>query len=356
MGNNEINETKTNEFEKLHKLKCLKLDGNQLKEIPYSAFSHQTELKTLNLAKNAINFFTAGAFINLKNLSELDMSFNKIEEIDQTIFNDISNTIEKLVLSGNSISSESLKLLLNDAKSLSDLQLTDMGLMSLTDNFIPKKVVILNLSGNHLTFLPVNALPSNLKDLDISRNHFRGLDEETVQRIEKVARLKLDHNPWSCDLCHIVPLLERANRSSAIHDIKCATPYSNRGRVLGTVQKKQLNWCSAPSFTSSDANFFLNSDDGRIGIIAAGASVILLFLTVLAILAALFYSKRHAANYYTHEDKRAPSEVDGIVDNSPLFGEDRELSFKFPLDLNEKKITIATIDEIKKDHALTNGT
>lgn len=356
LGNNAINKIKSNEFKLLEKLKCLKLDGNRLTEIPHSAFKHQLELKKLNLAKNSINRLNVSCFVNLKSLTSLNLSYNKFEYLDHKIFDDINNRLERLVLSGNRLSFETLKRILRNTRSLIDLQLADVGLTAFTYDFIPPRVITLNLAGNHLTFLPSTGLPVNLTDLDISRNHFRGLNEETVQRIENVQKLKLDNNPWSCDLCHIVPLLERINRSSAIHDIKCVTPYSQEGRILGTVQKKQLNWCSAPSFTSSDADLFLNGDDGRIGIIAAGASIVLLLLTVIAILAALCYSRRHAANYYTHEDKRAPNECDAIVDNSPLFGEDRELSFKFPLDINDKKISIATIDEIKKDHNLSNGT
>lgn len=356
LGDNLIDNINMDDFQLLIKLKCLKLDGNRLKTIPNSAFIKQTELKILNLSKNLLTHFNRNSFVNLFNLTVLNIGHNQLDSIDSNVFNDINNNLEKLILSGNRINYETLKSILKCTRSLINLQLGDVGLATLKYDFIPNNVMTLNLAGNHLTYLPITSLPYNLTDLDISRNHFRGLNDEIVQRILHLNRINLDNNPWSCDLCHIVPLLERVNISSVIHDIKCVTPYNQEGRILGTVQKKQLNWCSTPSFTSSDANLFLNDDDGRIGIIAAGASLILLLLTILAILGALCYNKRHAANYYTNEDKRVPNECDAIVDNSPLFGEDRELSFKFPLDMNDKKIAIATIDEIKKDHNLSNGT
>lgn len=346
------------ELQPLERLKCLKLDGNRLTDLPPSAFANQPGLRTLNLARNALTVLPEDSLTNLKNLSVLNLGYNKLQRVDGDAFADFSETLERLVLSGNRLLANVgvLKGILVRVSALVDLQLSDVGLTELSYELVPGTVVSLNLAGNHLTYVPVGALPANLSDLDVSRNHLRGLGEEVVQRLESIGRLKLDSNPWSCDLCHIVPMLERINRSQAMHDVKCATPYSQAGRVLGTVKRAQLNWCSAPSFTSGDANLFLDEDGGRIGIIAASASAILLALTVLAVLGALCYARRHAANYYTHEEKRAP-DSDAIVDHSPLFGEDRELSFKFPLEQGERKVAaIATIDEIKRDHALVNGT
>lgn len=357
LGDNEIETIASDEFESLNKLRGLKLDGNQINHVFEYAFGRQFALKKLSLARNDLTKLSKNVLYNLKNLTELDLGYNKIDSLEEGFLEYVEDGLEKLILSGNHFTAAALKILLVNLVSLVDLQLADVGITDLSNRFLPEDLNTLNLAGNHLSYLPVFALPGRLVELDLSGNRFRGLDEDAVRRIEGIKWLKLDNNPWSCDLCHIVSLLARVNRSSAIHDIKCATPYSSRGRVLGTVQREQLSWCGAPSFTSSDANFFLTGDEGKVGIIAASASVLLLFLTVAAVVAALCYSRRHAANYYTHEDKRAPGEAEAIVENqSPLFGEDRELSFKFPLDLSEKKISIATIDEIKKDHAISNGT
>jgi hypothetical protein len=128
------------------------------------------------------------------------------------------------------------------------------------------------------------------------------------------------------------------------------------GRKLGVVRMSELTWCTVPSQGSGDANFYLLGEDGQLGLIAAGTSVSLLLLTVVGILGVLLYSRRHAAKYYTHEDKLA-MDGDSIFDNhSPLFCDERELSFKFPLEGGERKLSVSTIDEIKKEHAITNGT
>lgn len=215
----------------------------------------------------------------------------------------------------------------------------------------------MDLSENYLSGLSGKALPDGLLYLDISKNMFRGIsNDDLLDKIEFINVTLLDRNPWSCDLCFIVPLMNRVNRSSSFQNIVCSHPYVVEGKKLDALDRNQLTWCSSMSYPTGDANFFSINDNSRIGILAAGMSVCLLFLILFAIIGLICYSKRHAAKYYTHEDKLAV-ENDFLPDNhSPLFCDDRELSFKFPLDnsLNEKKVSIATIDEMKKEHKITN--
>lgn len=239
---------------------------------------------------------------------------------------------------------------------LRELHLVHMNLATISHNLVPKSVVILSVSGNYISYIPLKSLPDNLIELDLSDNKFRGMDEDTVSRIEMVPRLKLEFNPWSCDLCHIVPLLNRVNKSVTFFNIRCLSPYSMEGEILGNVHRNDLSWCSGPNYSAGEPNYFLTGSEGRIGVIAAGGSVLLLVLVLVIVLAAFLYSRRHAAKYYTHEEKRVPESEAIFETNSPLFGEERELSFKFPLEPPEKKISIATIDEIKKEHAMSNGT
>lgn len=353
LGDNEISILPADEYKLLTKLSTLKLDGNHLQKIHDYTFNHQLNLRKLNLARNRLDKIDGNALNNLHNLIELDLGYNKLKFLELYCFDSIVDSLEKLVLNDNYIPEKELFVLLENMKSLKELHLAGVGLAVITTNFIPKTVRVLNLADNYLSSLPSYVLPNNLIELDISRNRFRGLDEDTVNCIENVPKIKFEGNPWSCDLCHILPLLSKVNTSIAIYNIKCSAPYYFQGKLLGNIQQDDLGWCSGPRYSTGDANFFLTDDEGKLGVIAAGASVLLLIATVLAILAALCYSRRHSARYYTHEDKRVPQSE--LYDTgSPLFCDEKELSFKF--DLNEKKISIATIDEIKKDHALSNGT
>ncbi|RZC39502.1 LRR 8 domain containing protein, partial [Asbolus verrucosus] len=352
-GDNELTSITSDEFEPLTNLRHLKLDGNRITAIKSSVFFNQQELKRLNLARNGLAKISRNAFDNLHNLTELDLSQNKFENPENGLLEPVADTLEVLLLNGNHLSLHTLKRLLNNLE-IKELHLAGCGLGGVP--VVPETVSVLNLANNHISSIPAEMIPESLKELDISGNKFRGLDKEAMMKLDNLKSFKLERNPWSCDLCNIVPLLERVNRSAAIRNVQCVEPYAAKGKKLGIVKRNELTWCTLPNYTSSDANFFLLGDDGKIGLIAAGTSVSLLFLTVVVVLGALCYSRRHAAKYYTHEDKLA-MEGDSIFDNhSPLFCDERELSFKFPLDGGEKKLSVSTIDEIKKEHAITNGT
>lgn len=356
LGGNLIEYIAPHEFRNLENLRVLKLDGNRITSIEAGTFIAQSELKKLVLSKNRIRDVDPNAFNYLANLTDLDLSYNKIEYLDENVFNPISGNLQKLILNGNHLRSDILKKILKGLDVLEELHLADVGLAILPGQIIPNSVTVLDISSNHLTSLPVSSLPQELQELNLARNRFRGLTEDVVQRIETLKHIRLENNPWSCDLCHITPLLERTNRSKAIYDIKCMSPYTAGGKILGKFKYSDLTWCNTPAYESGDANYFLTNEENGIGLIAAGGSVLLLSLTIIGILAVLCYSRRHAAKYYTHEDKLAGDRDSIFENNSPLFGDERELCFKFPLANEEKRISIATIDEIKKEHSLANGT
>ncbi|XP_076270283.1 uncharacterized protein LOC143202565 [Rhynchophorus ferrugineus] len=354
VGDNDIKNIHSNDLRDLINLKVLKLDGNQLTALHDNIFVSQAMLKKINFARNHITKISTNAFVELYNLTELDLSENKLEKIHEGAFEPIKTSLETLILSGNQLKMHTLKELAT-MEALRDLKLARCGIMDTKIHMYPGNLQILDLSGNYISSLDAYFFPLSLKELDISNNRLRGIDEIDMKKLDDLRFLDLQRNPWSCDICFIVPLLERANRSATFSEIVCATPFTVKGKTLGMLEKSELTWCSAASHSTGNPDFFLVSGDGKIGIIAASMSVALLFLTIVAIIGALLYTRRHAANYYTHEDKLA-MEGENIFEtnHSPLFC-DRELSFKFPLDA-EKRISISTIEDIKKEHSITNGT
>lgn len=354
LGDNEIKILPSEDLRDLISLKHFELDGNHISAIHDSTFVHQPTLEKLNLARNQISRISHDAFKEFLNLTELDLSHNKLEEFNFLV--ELSDTLKVLILNGNQFKLDALVVLTNMSV-LEKLRLAECDITDIYANVFPTSLSLLDLSGNHLSVLSKEVLPPRLQELDLSRNRFRGLSEEVLLFLDNTPSLKLENNLWSCDFCYIVPLLNRTDKSPIFRDIICHSPYIMKGKKLQTIDKKELTWCTTPSYSVSDANFFLIGEDGKIGIIAAGTSVLLLVFTVFAIIAAFCYSRRHAARYYTHEDKLA-REGESIFDDhnhSPLFC-DGELNFKFPLDSGDKKISIATIDELKKEQMITNGT
>ncbi|CAH1991500.1 unnamed protein product [Acanthoscelides obtectus] len=353
LGDNEIKTLQPEDFRDLTNLKHLKLDGNQLTSIVNSTFIHQPMLKKLNLARNHIAKVSPDAFTNAYNLTELDLGHNELKNLE--FLRSVADTLEILVLSGNHLKLHALRVL-SEMTALKGLHLSGCGLADIHSPIFSSRLNMLDLSNNHLSSLQSEVLPSNLTELDISSNRFRGISEEVMRLLDNANNIKLENNMWSCDLCHIVPLLDRVNRSTSFREVTCSAPFAVKGKKLGAMKKNELSWCTVPSYPMSDADYFLVARDGKVGLMIAGTSVVLLVLAICGVIAALCYSRRHAAKYYTHEDQLA-KEGESIFENnhSPLFC-DGELSFKFPLDHGDKKISIATIDEIKKEHCITNGT
>uniref|UniRef100_A0A0A9XBH8 Uncharacterized protein n=1 Tax=Lygus hesperus TaxID=30085 RepID=A0A0A9XBH8_LYGHE len=192
------------------------------------------------------------------------------------------------------------------------------------------------MSGNEMAHLPVQFLSpvSKLTEIDISRNKFQGLDERLVVRLEKV-KVHLDDNPWACDLCHITPMLSRVNESTWVKDAVCSLPQNLKGRRFEGLTVSALGWCGTGLGYREEEGFagLALTHNAQLGIIAAGAAVALLVITMAAVVAGLLYNRHHAAFYYTNEEKRLA---------------EREKMYSEP----EKKVSIATIDEITKDPEL----
>lgn len=229
LGDNLLVSISSEEFSPLINLRHLKLDGNRITAIKSSVFSNQQELKRLTLARNRITKISRNAFNNLHNLTELDLSHNKFENPENGLLEPVATTLEVLSLNGNHLNIHTLNTLLNHLQ-IRELHLSECGLFEIP--FLPNSVQVLNLGNNYLTAITTETLPENLVEIDITKNRFLGLDNDLLSKFDHLKSAKLEGNPWSCDLCHIVPLLERANRSSSIKNLQCHQPYSLKGNFF----------------------------------------------------------------------------------------------------------------------------
>lgn len=231
MGDNELKSIDAQELKDLNSLKHLKLDGNHITAVINETFIHLPLLKRLNLTHNELSKLSVKAFEGLNNLTELDLSYNKLQYLPDDIFKPIEASLQILLLSGNYFKIDNLKMLEN--LDLNELHMVNCGIIDIPSPIFPQSLNILNLASNRLSTIQPEMLPTNLIELDISKNRFRGLDEPLLNIIEPVQTLKLDKNPWSCDMCHIIPLMERMNRSATIRNIKCTLPYTMQGKKIG---------------------------------------------------------------------------------------------------------------------------
>ncbi|XP_034242167.1 insulin-like growth factor-binding protein complex acid labile subunit [Thrips palmi] len=359
LGDNKLTAFTAEYLAPLKQLQELWLDGNQLAVLPSGVFRHNGQLQTLDVSRNQISKVEDEAFLDLVALRTLDLGYNRLERLHASVVAPRGESLRALVLAGNVMTTEELARLLRGVPHLTRLSLADMRLRSVPMGLLAplRELRLLNVSGNMLTALHPSALHSLLKldTVDASRNHLVGLDEQSLLRLDAVELVLLDGNHWSCDTCHLPPLLSRVARSaptSPLRRLRCDAPRSLAGKPLANLELESLKWCSGGMGVGPDSPRSLLSADSQLGVIAAAAAVALLILAGAALLAVVAYSKHHADYYYTHEDKLGP-EREAIFENMGAVIDDRASSKKAP-----KRVTIATIDELTKDpelHGLTNG-
>ncbi|KAF5274720.1 hypothetical protein FQA39_LY07112 [Lamprigera yunnana] len=345
----------SDEFQDLRRIQSIKLDGNMFPVILEKTFVNQGELRYLCLSRNRLAKITNTAFLNLSKLYELDISYNKLNRVEGVSFQPLSVSLRKLSVSGNQFSEEIIRVILQTTIKLEHFEIADLGIGELTPKLFPDSLKGLNVSGNNLTELNVKVLPKQLVDLDISRNKFRGLDEHVVQRLELLENLMVHNNPWSCDLCNMNDIITRLNKSISFQNATCASPARLKGRALEFVKREDMSECSdSDDFERGDLFIFV--EDNLI-LLIGGAS---LFLFLVACITFVVYScLQRRVNHIDREQKRN-AEREAVFENpSAIFGDKAEINFKFSLDLTERKVSVSTIDEIKKDtqlYSLPNGT
>ncbi|KAF5294193.1 hypothetical protein FQR65_LT10904 [Abscondita terminalis] len=355
LGNNRMQFIASDEFHDLRRINSLKLDGNMFPVILEKTFVNQGELKTLCLARNRLAKVTNTAFLNLTKLYELDISYNKLNRVEGVVFQPISESLRKLSVSGNQFSEEMLRVILQTTIKLQHFEIADMGITELSQGLFPDNLKALNLSGNNLTELEVKVLPQQLVDLDISRNKFRGLDEHVVLMLEHLNHLSIHSNPWSCDLCNVNEVITRLNKSIFLQNATCASPVRLKGLAIELLKREEISECNDnEDFERGDLFIFV---EDNLVLLIGGVS---LFLFLVACITFVVYScLQRRVNHVDREQKRNV-EREAVFENpSAIFGDKPEISFKFSLDLTERKVSVSTIDEIKKDtqlYSLPNGT
>lgn len=349
LGYNKMQYITDNEFVDLKRLKVLKLDGNMYPVVLERTFVNQGQLKSLNLARNRLAKITNTAFLNMSSLEDLDIGYNKLYKTESAIMVPIADTLKRLVLSGNDYSASVVKVLLQVAHKVIDVALADMGLTEIQTGFLPEHLKQLNLSGNNLTNLRPEVLPLQLVELDLSRNRISGLEEVVVARLEQMKTVTLEGNPWKCDRLHVGALLQRGNLSFG--NLTCASPSALKGTPLSSLLADELDYFQDDLHEGS---FLLNNFA-----LLVGVGSLLAFL-ILSLIFTIFCKKlSRNARIEEEEEKRRRTEEREMLENPTTLFNKGEISFKFSLDLTERKVSVSTIDDIKRDtrlQTMPNGT
>ncbi|KAJ8931518.1 hypothetical protein NQ314_015556 [Rhamnusium bicolor] len=351
LGNNQIQFIAEDEFQDLHRLHTLKLDGNLLPVILEKTFVNQQQLKFLCLARNRLAKITDTAFLNLTSLIELDISFNKLNKIESFALTHIAESLQKLLISGNSFSLSLIKMILQTLYRVWHLDASQMKLRSIPERFLPDRIKKLNISWNNITTISVQTFPRQLQELDMSHNQLKGLNDSVIIKLETLKFVNLSANPWHCSLCHITSILFRVNKTDLFKNLSCASPKNLKGRKLTSLRLEDITTCNSKQ--NEDEN---SSSDNKLSLLIG-----LICIVIFAILSIIFVVcscvRRHSTNV-ARQQKRAAEHAENSLQSATAIFCKGEISFKFPLDLTERKMSVSTIDEIKRDsqQSLPNGT
>lgn len=350
LGYNAIQFLSHDEFQDLHRLHSLKLDGNMFPVILENTFVNQQQLKYLCLSRNRIAKIPDTALKNLTNLVELDIGYNKLYKVESVAFSHVSKSLRKLVISGNKFKLDIVKTIVDTVYNVVDLSVAHLKIEKIPRNFFPDRIKNLNLSGNNISEIYPEMFPKHLEILDLSNNKIKGLNDSAMLYMETLKTANIRDNPWTCELCHITDIFFRVNKTNLFKNATCAFPSVLDGKMLDRLNLEEIPPCGDFEYTEED--FEATSKRGLfIGLIC---------IVTLAVSSVIFVVcscvKRHNQNMAQREKRTAECQENNIDHVTTVFSKS-QISFQFPLDLTERKLSVSTIDEIKRDErqGMSNG-
>ncbi|CAG9771877.1 unnamed protein product [Ceutorhynchus assimilis] len=343
LGYNALQYLYYDEFQDLHRLHTLKLDGNLFPVILENTFVNQQQLRYLCLARNRIAKIPDTALKNLTNLVELDLGYNKLYKVESVAFTHVANSLQKLIISGNNFKLNVIKTIIETVLNVWDLSVANMKLETIPRNFFPDNIKSLNLSWNNLTDISQEMFPRQLEILDLNNNKLKGLNDSAVLYLETLKTVNIENNPWTCELCHITDMFFRVNKSTLFKNATCAFPSVLNAKKLLKLSLDEIPPCGDQEFTEEDfeATSKRGLFIGLICIVTFGLSSIV-FVVISCV-------KRHNDNAAQRAKRTAESLQENSLENSVTVFSKSQISFQFPLDLMERKLSVSTIDEIKRD-------
>ncbi|XP_045515611.1 protein artichoke [Pieris brassicae] len=179
----------------LPSLRTLDLSNNGIQKIPHGGLNILHNLRRFYMKRNGLKQIEAMTFSDLQHLEILDLSENQIISIHPRSFDKLSQ-LKRVNINGNHIENIDFSAI-KDNIVLAAIDLSKNRLKSISTDRInqPLNVELLNISFNKLYELPksLNML-SNLKVLDVSYNHLKHFDGNSINSIQTLKEIKLPSN------------------------------------------------------------------------------------------------------------------------------------------------------------------
>lgn len=176
-------------------VRYLNLSGNYISTLYFESFSRMRSLQNLDLSHNKLNYIPDQTFDNINVLKHVNMTFNEIEKLDNLHINKF-NQGGILDLSNNGLTQlgispgegRRLAVLVLHSNNITDPSLVDLWYLADLKN--------LDMSHNQIRKLDENSLrlPVVLNYLDLSCNRIERIGPSTFLRIGHLKTLRLAHN------------------------------------------------------------------------------------------------------------------------------------------------------------------
>lgn len=216
---NQIKSLEDNDFANLPNLRRLKLSMNEIESISETAFQNSSQLQFIDISHNNISQMKNDLFNGILRL-QLDVSHNNLTSIPDRLFEkrkvfrleslDLSHNqfteIPVNVLQNQYVSLETLKISHNnikvipsDANILVNVKKMDLSFNPLnTDSIInvlnePKTVRDLNMAGTGISRVPVLETPF-LISLNLSHNNIKIINDDILSKAKLLQSLDVSHN------------------------------------------------------------------------------------------------------------------------------------------------------------------
>ena len=216
---NQIKSLDDNDFANMSNLRRLKLANNEIESISETAFQNSSQLQFIDISNNKISKLKSDLFNGILRL-QLDASHNQISSIPDTLFEKRKVfRLESLDLSHNlfteipvnvlthqyfsletlKISHNNIKVIPSDANILVNVKEMDLSFNPLTTDSInnvlnePKTVRDLNMAGTGISKVPVLETPFLLR-LNLSHNSIKLINDDILHKAKLLQSLDISHN------------------------------------------------------------------------------------------------------------------------------------------------------------------
>ncbi|XP_075911851.1 uncharacterized protein LOC116957317 isoform X1 [Petromyzon marinus] len=252
LQNNSLKSLPIGLFDGLVSVTYLYLDYNQLDSICSGIFSPMKKLTGLYIRYNHLTWLADHTFQGLTSLQWLYLSDNSVSNISKDAFHGLQ-ALRRLTLDGNNLTtppSNAIRVLDN----LNLLRLSRNPVPSLKNNWLARGVrslTHLNLDEMGLTSLGVRAFARlrRLRVLTLRNNRLTSL--RSILSLKSLATVGLSGNPWLCD-CRLIELwtwlVSRAYGTPG--EVICRNPPALKGTYLA-LTKLQILTC--PAFENETA-------------------------------------------------------------------------------------------------------